>query len=397
MSVHILPPVYVPVPCPSYSAEPTFGESRLDYRRRPINVSNDTSDGIFIHKRDNITVVLNNLQKSGSRPSYGRRGVIAGSLLFDRPRSITSVSVKLIGILDCYTISGADAVIRVCDNSYTLYQGDRDHPTLSDEALPFSFPIPSTFEYQEMTYPLPPSYKIEQSDTLPLQSVRCKYQFVVTVSRARRSALAFLGNSTDSFSIDIDYYPRFRPSRPILQDPCFSSSIKYCPEEWRQTFFEIPVQALDPISCQLFLPSVGVFALQDSIPFYLQLTAPISSLRLLTPTATEAKPCIRVYLLRQVTITINKEKIPRHFVLGEAKINALPPVLSPEDNLNWEGEVRCTDIDLLVGGFDAGLVSVQDFLTLEVSYHIPGSLPVSQKRGVPIKLVTDSWSDTSTG
>ncbi|KAJ7593831.1 hypothetical protein C8J56DRAFT_1160590 [Mycena floridula] len=389
MSNHNLPPVYAPrisfgslqTNVPPYSAEPTSGETRLDYRRT-IDVSTNNRDGIFIHKKNNITVVLNNQEKSASRPSYGRRTKVAGSLLFDRPISVSSVSIKLNGVIESLTDPNS---VRLCDESHTLYEGDRDHPM--EEALRFSFSFPLTFEYGGKTYPLPPSYEIEHPAA---HSIRCRYKLVIDVSTARR----ILGRSTNSFSIEVEYYPRSRPSRPILHNPSFFSSIKDCPEEWHQTLFQVPIPSLEPISCQLYLPSVGVFALHDSIPFYLQLTASVSSLRLLTPN--QRKPSIRVYLLRQVVLTINRQKIPKHLVLGQATLNPLPPALSQDENLNWEGSVRSTNLDAPVGGFDAGLLAVQDFVTCEILYHIPGSAPVSHRHGVSIKLVTDSWG-TDTG
>ncbi|KAJ7593832.1 hypothetical protein C8J56DRAFT_422352 [Mycena floridula] len=365
---------------PPYSAEPISGEIRLDYRPPPDNV--DNRDGIFIHKKNNVTIVLNNQPKSTSRASYERSGAkVTGSLLFDRPKAITSVSIKLCGVIEC----SFDYDVPLCDDFHSLYEGDLNDSM--QEALPFSFFFPSTFEYQGKTYLLPPSYLSEFPDSVSVRSIRCIYRLVITVSAARR----LLGKSTDSFSIEVEYYPRSRPSRPILHNPSFFSSIKDCPEEWHQTLFEVPIPSLEPISCQLYLPSVGVFYLHDSIPFHLQLTASLPSLRLLTPIPNQSKPSIRVYLLRRVVVTSNGQTIRRNLILGEATLNALPPALSLDENLNWEGKVRCTNFDVRVGGFDAGFLVVQDLVTCEVLYHTEGSPPISHRHGVSIKLVTDSW------
>lgn len=112
---------------------------------------------------------------------------------------------------------------------------------------------------------------------------------------------------------------------------------------------------------QIYLPSVGVFAIQDRIPFYVQLTGLYSSLRALRP-----PNIIRVYLLRQVIIPttypgpMHDSRPTYHFVLGEGSLTPVPPspAVADEENINWEGELKCEE-NITVGGFNAGALIVQ--------------------------------------
>lgn len=128
---------------------------------------------------------------------------------------------------------------------------------------------------------------------------------------------------------------------------------------------------------QLFVPSIKIYGLSDTIPFHVQLAAPLSSLREFLPPidkteSTKSKrppePTIRVYLLRQVSVVVRGGRAYRNTIIGEGKLRPLPPNLttsppisdtdSREENLDWEGEVRCEEL-VAFGGFNAGNVVVK--------------------------------------
>lgn len=134
-------------------------------------------------------------------------------------------------------------------------------------------------------------------------------------------------------------------------------------------------------SHQLFVPEVQIYAITDTVPFFLQLSAPLSSLDAFlhpTPPTTSrlgrtksfdpaARPAVRVSLVRQVATSVRGESAIRTLVLGEGMLRELPPAAPTGSNplrapaegceaLNWEGEVRCRK-DVKNGGFNAtGLV-----------------------------------------
>lgn len=76
-------------------------------------------------------------------------------------------------------------------------------------------------------------------------------------------------------------------------------------------------------------------------------------------------PFIRVFLLRQIMVSVFGQRAWRTCVIGEGNLRPLPP-LSPnvhsqsEDfqTVDWDGEVRC-DEDVQVGGFNVGNLTVK--------------------------------------
>lgn len=144
-----------------------------------------------------------------------------------------------------------------------------------------------------------------------------------------------------------------------------------------------------------------IYGLEDTIPFYLELLAPIESLKAVFPTSTtgQAANTPRVYLMRQVAVEVRGQKAWRDTILGEGKLWPVPPRASsmPNDglpSLNWEGELRCKS-DVTSGSFNLGRLVVKDFIVLAVKPPTPEKSPfVELHHAHPIRLTTDSWRDT---
>lgn len=137
---------------------------------------------------------------------------------------------------------------------------------------------------------------------------------------------------------------------------------------------------------QLFIPAGRVYGVHDIIPFHVQLSANTSVLAELFSSGpllnritsadtcnsqpkshTTSKPLIRVYLVRQVLVSMKNTASWRNTVLGDGTIWPVPPAFSSCscDAIDWGGEVRCREgID--VGGFEA--VNVQVKVTTDPSY-----------------------------
>jgi hypothetical protein len=124
--------------------------------------------------------------------------------------------------------------------------------------------------------------------------------------------------------------------------------------------------------------------LKDAIPFHVQLSGPLHSVKqfLLLPTHTGAipepgrlkkhpplqcfsrfQPTVKVCLMRQLIIETGWRKTSETTILAEGQLHEVPP--SPtscefrdEIHLDWEGEVKCAD-NISVGGFAAGNVTVK--------------------------------------
>ena len=150
-------------------------------------------------------------------------------------------------------------------------------------------------------------------------------------------------------------------------------------------------------STQIFIPSIQTFAISDTIPFHLQLTGSIVSLRELLPTSSPLLlPCddsqndtgkendillppvtIQVTISRQIMIEVNGRRKARSFILSEGKLWPVPPCPSQlqksgdsaknkmvhdvcektdDVSLDWQGEVKCGP-QVRFGGFLTSHVS----------------------------------------
>jgi len=212
------------------------------------------------------------------------------------------------------------------------------------------------------------------------------------------------------YSILVNYIPRTRPLRPIVHIDRFLSSLKQIPEDWLQIESIMRVRNarstkdVQPVSCRFFIPSVGAFGLSDSIPFHIQLSSSLASLRLLLPDERPESSSVRVCLTRQMMVEINT-KCTRTQVLAEGKVRSLAPpadAIYSDDHdvyVDFEGEVQCqsTRKEVRYGGFNSGTVVVKDYIVFSVQSANPKTSPLlNHQYSQPIRLVTDTWTDDST-
>jgi hypothetical protein len=136
-------------------------------------------------------------------------------------------------------------------------------------------------------------------------------------------------------------------------------------------------------SAQLRLPPPGTYAIPEPIPFRVSVTSRTSSLLAPFAPSNKDKCAIRVYVLRQVSITVNTVPLWRSYIIGEGKLTYTPPTDDvmwlrpvPKANIsdrgsiasdsekegwashNWTGAVKIDDT-ITVGGFQVGDMSVK--------------------------------------
>ncbi|KAG1742309.1 uncharacterized protein EDB91DRAFT_306284 [Suillus paluster] len=398
-----VPPLYTPSPpSPSYSTELLPGEKTVEETRRRAGLQTQNT-GVFRRITDNITLVLRDQQPGSIKPVYGRNALVRGHISLRSSEGLTEVTLKLDGYIRV-EISGAALTTSVASDSYSLWSSSSTEPC--PKTLPFTIFFPSTFKDGSQTRPLPPSFE----DT-------CSYTLRVVVSKPRRFISSL--RSSDSLVVPVCYNPRSRPHTPILpSDAPFMTTVKTSPEEWHQVLCTMNAtnrSKLTPVQCLLFIPSVQIYPLSETIPFHLQLRAPPSSL---APFLEKSPPdcslpmpssggiSIRVYILRQVVLKVfEDQKTTSSRILGEAKLTYSAPL--PEnhhsyrnrplgegiDCLDWDGELRCTE-DVTVASFVTNTVSVRDFIVLSLDPLQPMKCPLlALKQSHPIRLVTDPWSD----
>ncbi|KAJ6538878.1 hypothetical protein DFH09DRAFT_930149 [Mycena vulgaris] len=392
----ISPPIYSASPSPTYSATPGSNERSLQFTPLPHH---SRSTGTFIRTENMVTLVLNGQKENSRWPSFGRGALLSGSLLLKSHETVTSVRIKFEGILESLSPSHGYSRSKVVDQSSALYVKDGSK-SRCPSAIPFSHRFPSIFTNNGKPYPLPPSCDIP----LPGGSfLKCTYSLTVSVVLPLHRSAPFLVKDR-SLTIDLEYRQRTRPSRPGIPEPSLFSTVKTCPEEWLQLPVALTVgpdlRASD-VYCDLFVPSVGVFGISETIPFHLQLSGSKNYLRelLLLRSNLDRSQAIRVCLLRQIGTDYGNNGAKINTILGEGSIRSLPPAIdypaSPSstlrDSLNWEGEIQLQDITTLVS-MPAPSASWLYLIAVELSP--PQTSFINRAHyGYPIKLTTDTWFD----
>ncbi|KAJ7141166.1 hypothetical protein C8R44DRAFT_603811 [Mycena epipterygia] len=331
-------PVYSPsAPSPIYSVTPGSNEHIL--QRMPLPGYSRLT-GTFIRNARIITLVVD-----------GRRKIFAVAVLGEARYSLEGILESLSPSRGCSSLK----IVAKYSSLYVQEGSQRRCPT----AIPFSLRFLPTFNNNGAQYPLPPFCDI----ALPHCSfLKCTYSLTVTVIAALHRSVFEKFTDYRSLSIELEHRQRTRPSRPKIS---LFSTIATCPEEWLQ----IPVALtagpdLDPSDCDLFVPSVGVFGINEIIPFHLQLSGSIRSIRKLVlqsnPEGGTHNQTIRVHFLRQIKVNAGTTKI--NTILGRVRLGLfrrpsrtfLPQTF--KHTINWEGELQLQD--LATPTFDAGTFGV---------------------------------------
>lgn len=414
-------PTYTPSrPAPSYSASPLPNEETLE--STPRTPGQPPELGSIVRRWRSVTLILKDQDLSERQPSYGKNSIINGELGVSGEKMF-SVSVKLEGRLTLSIADAGSSIITLISEKYILWKRSESSTLRCPNVIPFSIIFPATFEDGNRTRKLPPSYEALFYGSSAL-CVRCVYTLNITIIK-RRPRFS-LWKPTKTYRVQVNYRPRARPNRPVVRSPSIFSVLKNVPEEWYQIITAMrfrPSSGLDPIQCHFLIPSVQTFGLTDTIPVHIQLIGTLKSLRHFLPpsfgyTPSENRrwsrsrtargvPTVRVSLIRQTSVTVCGKTSWRNFNLGDGKVWAKPPIVSPtgyvldddpdrEVAADWEGEVRCRS-DVKTSGFNIGTVTVQDYILFILTPPDERGCPLQQLQYThPIKLVTDTWMEEGT-
>ncbi|KAG9220350.1 hypothetical protein CCMSSC00406_0006615 [Pleurotus cornucopiae] len=410
----MLPSYTPPSPPPRYLRTAGHGETSLAHTpgERPAPTST------FTKHEGRTSIILDSQEDNIERPSYGRHGVVSGVIYFENPSIVAEVVIKLEGKLEISLLSTGDSMSYKTLNTHChLTWQTSGNGTTCPNLVPFRFHLPPTFEYEQEYHPMPPSYEILSPGSSG-QFVRCRYQLVVAITK-RRSAVSLMRDKI--MTIPFNYYPRMRPEMPIVSDGHdFFASIKMNPGEWHQATSQSQPSSghLSPITVDFFIPATRIFAITDIIPFHIQLSGDISSMRaffpelppeVYPPTLQPLKASwkrkkprwkfLRLLLMRRVSVQIHGQTSENNAQTSEGTILPLPPDIfavseSQELQLHWEGEITGGP-NLAVGSFSVPNLSVRDVLVLALT-PASKSLFLEAKCIVPIRLVTDTWSGADT-
>jgi hypothetical protein len=140
-----------------------------------------------------------------------------------------------------------------------------------------------------------------------------------------------------------------------------------------------------PPVLKFFVPSNPTYWISEAIPFHIQISSSLGTLRelflpstkkkgsghVLQPQDTNPKSMgreeatMRVYIARDITVKMRGKKASRTAVVGSGMLRPVPPTdlggtSTPCSSvcLDWEGEVKCS-AEVRCGGFDVGYLDVK--------------------------------------
>ncbi|KAF7355546.1 hypothetical protein MSAN_01471700 [Mycena sanguinolenta] len=294
---------------PSYSAEPGLYEQRLALNARSL--PHPTGNFIKSSKNGNAKLRLTAQESNIDLPVYGTGGVVEGTIELTKTENISTVEITVEG--------GGHTETTLCLDTVLLWIKDGNNP-VCPPALPFSLTLPTTFQYNGRSYPLPPSHTIKLKG-LPGFYATIDYSVSAVINKPNsvpnivplvKSKKLGINIGSTTLSTPFIYYPRTRPAAPIpvpLQriEGGFIES-----PEWRKyesVLKASPKAGAQDIYCKVYVPASRIFCASQAIPFHVTFESTAYSLAAFLPygpttsNSGKMRPT-RIQLMRQSTVDV---------------------------------------------------------------------------------------------
>ncbi|KAJ7044611.1 hypothetical protein C8F04DRAFT_1350853 [Mycena alexandri] len=398
---------------PSYSAEPGLYEQRLALNARSLPQA--TGNFIKSSKSGDAKLRLSAQEDKIDLPVYGSGGVVEGTVELSKTDNISTVEVKVAGRLQLKEIAeGGHTDTTLVLDTILLWMKDASS-SVCPPTLRFSLTLPTTFEYNGRTYPLPPSHSVKLKG-LPGFDATIDYSVSAIINKPHgvptmvplvKSKKLGINIGSTTVSTPFIYYPRTRPAAP-LPSPLRRIQGGFIPQpEWRVYEYLLkatPRSAAQNIVVKFYLPASRIFWASGVIPFHINFESNAFSLAAFLPSAPSTgsgKPGVtRVQLMRQSSVDVRgttilgtKTNIWRADCIGEAKFSLAG------DGASWtsfSGEI--TIEPLKVTGFLSAGLSVQDCILFTVTPpDVTKAAFVGIREVVPVRLTTDPWTEDGRG
>ncbi|KDQ25451.1 hypothetical protein PLEOSDRAFT_1113446 [Pleurotus ostreatus PC15] len=400
---------------PMYSAEPASYEERIAI----AGALSPRPAGKFVKpsKSGNVSLQLDEQDKDAALPLYGTASLVKGEVHLVKPEVVTNVEVKVEGKLRLKEVAeGGHTSAKLCLDSQQLWfksDGGGQCPT----TLPFSLTLPTHFEYEGKTYPLPPTYDVKLSG-LPGFTATIDYSISVLVDKphvvpslvplVKSHIFGSTNHSNVAVSTSFVYHPRSRPSKALPAPMTVTQNGFSDSPGWRS--FHSTIESKSPnlhdIEVTLFIPASRVLCMTQPIPFHVKLRSTAVSLASFLPygpstSTTSTKRMTKCHLVRQTTVDVrNAEVLGTKTNIWRVDTVGTGAFKMAGDGPNWiaySGEIAI-DENVEVGGFSAAGLTVVDCVILSCTPPEPQKAPFSELRlVVPIRLTTDPYTADGTG
>ncbi|KAJ7241895.1 hypothetical protein B0H12DRAFT_1132916 [Mycena haematopus] len=400
---------------PSYSAEPGLYEQRLALNARSLPQA--TGNFIKSSKSGNAKLRLTAQENNIDLPVYGTGGVVEGTIELTKTENISTVEITVEGRLQLKEIAeGGHTETTLCLDTVLLWIKDSNNP-VCPPILPFSLTLPTTFEYNGRSYPLPPSHTIKLKG-LPgfyatidysVSGIINKPHSVPNIVPLVKSRKLGINIGSTILTTPFIYYPRTRPAAPIpVPLRRFEGGFIESPE-WKK--YESVLNAhtkagTQDINISFYLPVSRIFCASQAIPFHVTFESTAYSLAAFLPfgptTGSSGKTrATRVQLMRQSTVDVrgttsihhSKTDIWRVDCIGEGTFR------HAGDGATWmsfSGEIPIEPVK--VTGFRIAGLSVMDCILLTVTPPDATKSPfIGIREVIPVRLTTDAWTEDGRG
>ncbi|KAJ7068536.1 hypothetical protein C8F01DRAFT_1017973 [Mycena amicta] len=395
---------------PSYSAEPGLYEQRLalNSRRLPRHTGN------WIKKGNDATLRLSAQEDKIDLPVYGTAGVVEGTIDITKTTHVSTVEVKVEGRLELKEIAeGGHSTTSLCLDTIVLYIKDASNP-VCPSSLRFALSLPTQFQYNGRSYPLPPSHSVKLKG-LPGFHATIAYSVSAIINKPNsvpnivplvKSKKLGVNIGTTTVSTPFIYYPRTRPAVPVPLPLLRCDGGFLDRPDWKTYNYVVKASKskanTQDIHVKLHLPASRIFCSTQSIPFHLTFESSTYSLAAFLPygPTTGKTRATKMQLMRQSTVDVRgttvhgtKTDIWRVDPIGEAVFK------HAGDGATWmsfSGEIEIEPVKVM--GFRIAGLSVQDCILFTVTPpDVSKAAFIGIRQMVPVRLTTDTYTDDGRG
>ncbi|KAJ7231403.1 hypothetical protein B0H12DRAFT_1146589 [Mycena haematopus] len=402
---------------PSYSEEPGLHEQRLALNARSL--PQPTGNFVKVSKHGDVTMRLAAQEDNVDLPVYSSGAVIEGTVELSKKDDVSSVDVKVEGHLELKeNAEGGHMHYTLCLEEVKLWTKDDGNPNCP-ASLHFSVPLPTVFQHEDQSYPLPPSHSI-QLKGLPGFNGIIHYSISAMIHNPHPISINFktlgihIGNA--SVSTPFIHYPRTRPPFPTPSPlQCTETGEFIEKPDWQEYQSVVKANAtngVQDIGVRFYLPASRIFCVSEPIPFHITLESDSHSLAAFLPYGPipgipMKLPATRIQVVRQSIVDVKHTTVrsePANTAMwsiayiGEA---AFRHARDGATCMSFSGEVNIEPTKITgftVPGLSSGQLkySVQDCILLTVSPAEGVKAPFADVReAIPIRLATDAWTDSA--
>ncbi|KAF7362598.1 hypothetical protein MVEN_00608600 [Mycena venus] len=382
---------------PSYSAEPGLDEQRLAIHARSLPRATGTftiSSG-----NGNATLCLTAQEDKIELPVYGTGAVVAGTVELTKTDNISAIEITLEGRVKVHEL-GEGGHIETPISIGTVQLWNKGDDTVCPATLPFSVTLPTTFQSEGRSYPLPPSHSVSL-EGLPGFNADTDYSITAHI-KSKKFGLP-IGSTT--VSTPFIYQPRSRPAHPIPTPlECEKAGFIERPG-WKVFRSVVKARAntgFQDIDVKLYIPESRIFYLAEPIPFHItfESTTPQSLAGFLPFGPAGDLHATHLQLMRQSAADVRgafilgtKTNIWRNDTIGEGSFERTA------EGATWVSFSGTIPIEpVKVTGFKLKHFSVTDVLLLTVTPPDAKKSPfVGIWETIAVRLTTDAWVEDGRG